>query len=432
MSPTFSALGNRNYRLYAAGGIVSNTGTWMQRVAQDWLVLQLHHGSPAQAGTALGITTGLQFLPMLLFSAYAGVVADRVPKRRLLQYTQLSLGLVSLLLGVLGLTGVVTPWMVFVLVFAFGCGAAFDAPARQSFVSEIVSPDDLANAVGLNSASFNLARIVGPAVSGLMIGALGSGIFATGVVILVNAVSYAAVIYALSRMRESELAPFVPAGRGKGMLRDGVRYVRSRRDIMLILAVVFFAGTFGMNFQMTSALMATQIFHKGAGEYGILGTTLAIGSLTGALMGARRSARPRIKLVVLAALAFAVVEVVLGLAPSYLTFLLITPVLGFTVLTMINAANTSVQLSVVPAMRGRVMALYMMIFMGGTPLGAPVVGWVGGSFGARWTLIGGGVVTFVGVVAAVAVFLGARGPRRFGGRRTPPSTEETVDEVLAA
>ena len=328
MSPTFRSLHNRNYRLYAMGGVVSNTGTWMQRVAQDWLVLQLHHGSAASASTALGITTGLQFLPILLLSPYAGLVADRFSKRRLLQLTQAWLGLSGLLLGVLAVTGVVEPWMVYAVAFTFGIGAAFDAPARQSFVSEMVDRDDLSNAVGLNSASFNLARVVGPALSGFLIAALGSGVRATGLVILVNAVSYLAVIGALQLMRTDELAPVVRAPRGKGMIRDGIRYVRSRPDLKLILVAVFFAGTFGMNFQMTSALMATQVFEKGPGEYGLLGTTLAIGSLTGALLGARRVGRPRLRLVILAGLAFGIVEIALGLMPSYVAFAALTPAAG--------------------------------------------------------------------------------------------------------
>ncbi len=408
MSPTFRALKNHNYRLYAAGGVVSNTGTWMQRIAQDWLVLQLAPNHAA-VSTNIGITTGLQFLPILLFSAYAGVIADRVSKRRLLQWTQAWLAVSAALLGVLALSGAAQTWMVFVLSFVFGVGTAFDAPARQSFVSEMVGPDDLSNAVGLNSATFNLARIVGPAVAGLMIAALGSGVRATGVVILVNAVSYVAVIYALSRMRAADLAVVERVPRGKGMIRDGLRYVRGRPDIMLILAIVFFVGTFGMNFQMTSALMATQVYHKGAGEFGLLGSTMAVGSLAGALLGARRIGRPRQRLVIGGAVAFAAVEIALGLMPSYLLFVLVTPVLGFTVLTMINAANTSVQLSTSPLMRGRVMALYMMIFQGGTPFGSPVVGWVGATFGARWTLIGGGLVSMLGVLVAVAVFTRTQG-----------------------
>jgi MFS family permease len=404
LSPTFRSLSNRNYRLYASGAVVSNVGTWMQRVAQDWLVLQLTHNS----GSALGITTGLQFLPILLLSPYAGLIADRFPKRRLLQVTQLMLAVPALLLGLLAVTGVAQSWHVYALAFVFGIGAAFDAPARQSFVSEIVGPDDLTNAVGLNSASFNLARMVGPAVAGVLIAALGSGVPATGAVILVNAVSYGAVIFSLQRMRDSELNRPKPVERTKGMIGDGVRYVVRRPDLMLILTIIFFAGTFGLNFQLTSALMATNVFHKGAGEYGLLGTTLAIGSLSGALLAARRS-RIRHRLVILSAVAFGVAEIVAGSLPSYLTFAIWTPVIGLASLTMITAANASFQTSVDPVMRGRAMALYMMIFMGGTPIGAPIVGWVGETFGARWTLIGGGVATILGTLLAVVIFSRAKG-----------------------
>jgi len=407
LSPTFRALRIRNYRLYALGGVVSNTGTWMQRVAQDWLVLTLHHGSAAEASTALGLTTALQFLPILLFSPYAGLVADRMPKRRLLQLTQAWMGLVAVTLAVLALTDVVTSPMVFVLAFAFGLGAAFDAPARQSFVSEMVGPDDLANAVGLNSASFNLGRVVGPALSGFLIATLGSGVRATGAVILLNGLSYLAVIGALRLMRADELAPVERAPRGKGMVRDGIRYVRSRPDLKMVLMAGFFAGTFGMNFQMTSALMATQVFHKGPGEYGLLGTTLAVGSLTAALLGARRAAKPRPHWVIVAGVTFGTIEIGLGLMPSYLAFALGTPLLGLSLLTMLNSANTTVQLSTDPTMRGRVMALYMMLVMGGTPIGAPIVGWVGATFGARWTLIGGGAMSVFGVLLAAVLFGGS-------------------------
>jgi len=404
MSPTFRALSNRNYRLYAAGGVVSNTGTWMQRIAQDWLVLQLTFNS----GTALGITTGLQFLPILLLSPYAGVIADRFPKRRLLQVTQLMMAGPALLLGLLAITGAVETWHVYALAFTLGVGTAFDAPARQSFVSEIVSRDDLTNAVGLNSASFNMARIVGPAVAGFMIAGLGGGASATGWVMLINALSYAGPVVALQRMRAGDLDTPDVQKRQKGMIRDGWRYIRSRPDIMMILTIVFFAGTFGLNFQLTSALMATEVFEKGASEYGILGTTMAVGSLTGALLAARRGI-VRHRLVILAALAFGAAVVVAGLMPSYLAFALWTPVVGVTALTMITAANTTIQMTTSPELRGRVMALYMMIFMGGTPIGSPVVGWVGETFGARWTLIGGGTMTILGTLLAVAVFSRTQG-----------------------
>jgi MFS family permease len=399
LSPTFRSLSNRNYRLYASGAVVSNVGTWMQRIAQDWLVLQLTHGN----GTALGLTTGLQFLPILLLSPYAGLIADRFPKRRLLQVTQLMLAVPALVLGLLALTGVAQTWEVYVLAFVFGIGSAFDAPARQSFVSEIVGPEDLTNAVGLNSASFNLARMIGPALAGVLIAAFGSGVPATGGVILVNAVSYGAVILSLQRMRERDLTPAVREPRHKGMIADGVRYTLARPDLMLILTIVFFAGTFGLNFQITSALMATEVFHKGAGEYGVLGTTLAIGSLSGALLAARR-VRIRHRLVILAALAFGVAEIVSGLLPTYLTFAIWTPVLGLCSLTLITSANATFQMGVAPEMRGRVMALYMMVFMGGTPIGAPIIGWIGQTFGPRWTLLGGGAMTIAGTLLAVLVF----------------------------
>lgn len=395
----FRSLSIKNYRLYASGAIVSNVGTWMQRVAQDWMVLQLTGNS----GTALGITTGLQFLPILLLSPYAGLVADRFPKRRLLQVTQLMLALPALVLGVLAVTGVAQSWHVYLLAFLFGIGSAFDGPARQAFVSEIVGPDELTNAVGLNSASFNLARMIGPALAGVMIAAFGSGVPATGLVILLNAASYAAVVVSLQLMSPAELRTPEPPAPRDGMIRDGVRYVRARSDLMLILTIVFFTGTFGLNFQMTSALMATEIYGKGASEYGLLGTTLAAGSLAGALIAARRT-RIRNRLVILAAMCFGMAEIVAGLMPSYLTFALWTPVLGLTALTMITAANATFQTRVAPEMRGRAMALYMMVFMGGTPIGAPIVGWVGEAFGARWTLLGGGGMTMLGVLFAVAVF----------------------------
>ncbi|MCW2822781.1 MAG: major facilitator superfamily 1 [Marmoricola sp.] len=404
MSPTFRSLHNHNYRLYATGGVVSNTGTWMQRVAQDWLVVVL----AVNDGTALGITTGLQFLPALLLSPYAGLVADRFPKQRLLQVTQTVMALTALLLGTLAVTGTVEVWHVYVLAFVSGVGSAFDAPARQSFVSEMVDAEDLSNAVGLNSASFNAARVAGPAIAGLLIGAFGGGAEAAGWVILLNGLSYAAVVFALRRMVVADLNTSPREERHKGMIGDAVRYLRGRPDLMLILSIVFFAGTFGLNFQMTSALMATLVFHKGATEYGLLGSAMAVGSLAGALLAARRT-RIRLRLVAGAALLFGTVEILAGLVPSYLTFMLVAPLLGFTALTMITAANTTMQLATAPQLRGRVMALYLMVFMGGTPLGSPFIGWIGEQFGARWTLIGGGGLTIIGVLTSIAVFTRGRG-----------------------
>ncbi|MEU8224611.1 MFS transporter [Kribbella sp. NPDC048915] len=398
MSPTFRAFKVRNFRLYAAGAIVSNVGTWMQRVAQDWLVLELTH-----SGAALGIVTGLQFLPALLLGPYAGVLADRFPKRQLLTMTQIAMGSVALLLGGLTVAGVVQPWHVYLLALVFGIGTAFDAPARQAFVVEMVGKDELANAVGLNSASFNAARLLGPGLAGVLINFIG-----TGPVIMINGITYVAVIVSLRMMRVSELHTPKPATREKGMIRDGMRYLWRRPDLMMVLVAVFFAGTFGLNFQMTSALMATEAFHKGAGEYGILGSILAIGSLSGALLAARR-VRIRARLVIGAAIAFGIAEVISALMPSYLTFALVLPIVGLTSLTMLTSANATMQLSIEPTMRGRVMALYMTVLMGGTPIGGPFIGWIGEVLGARWSLIVGGGLTVLGAVGSVLYFSRRRG-----------------------
>ncbi len=399
MSPTFSSLRVRNYRLYSSGMVVSNVGTWMQRVAQDWLVLQLSGGD----GVALGITTALQFLPMALVSPWGGALADRLPKRGLLMATNTAMAALAVLLGVLDLTGVVEVWQVYVLAFGLGTAAALDNPARQAFVSELVGAEDLPNAVGLNSASFNAARMVGPGLAGLLIVLVG-----TGPVFLLNALTFLGPLVALRMMRPAELRPSPPSGGGGGRVREGLRYVRGRPDVVLVLALLFVVGTFGLNFQMTTALVATQVFGKGAGEYGLLGSILAVGSLTGSLLAARRG-RPRRRLVIEAALVFAVLEVAAGLMPTYPSFALSLVPVGVAALTFVTAANASVQLAVAPAMRGRVMALYLMVFMGGTPLGAPVIGWVGQTFGARWTLVGGGLLTLAGTLLATLVTMRRQG-----------------------
>jgi len=404
LSPTFRALRNPNYRLYLVGSVVSNTGTWLQRTAQDWLVLKPLHGG----GTDLGIVTALQFLPVLLLTPYAGVVADRFPKRRLLQITQLAMAVASLLLAALALSGAAEIWMVYVLAFVFGIGAAFDVPARQSFVSEMVGPDDLTNAVGLNSAAFNTARIIGPALAGLLIAAFGGGAAATGVVIALNALSYVAVIVQLQRMDVSLLRIAPMRARGPGALREGVRYVRTQPTMLFVLVLVFFAGTFGMNFQLTSSLMATQVFGKGAGEFGILGSALAVGSLAGALLAARRATIP-LRLLVAAATGFGLAELIAGSLPSYLVFALFSPVIGFCTITLLNSANATIQLTSDPAMRGRAMALYMTVVQGGTPIGAPIIGWIGEAAGARWTLWLGGTMVLVGVALAIALLARLRG-----------------------
>jgi MFS family permease len=392
VSPTFRALDSRNYRLWLSGAIVSNIGTWMQRVAQDWLVLTIltHHSAQA-----VGITTGLQFLPMLLLAPYGGLIADRLPKRLLLMATQLTMGLLALSLGLLVVTGVAQLWMVFGFALLLGVATALDNPARQIFVSEMVPREHLANAVGLNSATFNAARLVGPGIAGLLIAWVG-----TGPVFLINAASFGAVLLSLWRMRTRELRITPATVRAKGQLREGFRYVLARPDIMLILVIVFAVGTFGMNFQMTTAFISTSTFHKGPGEYGILGSIMAIGSLAGALLSARRE-HPRLRHVVGAAFAFGVFATINSQMPTYPLFAITLIPVGLSALTMMTSANATIQMSVEPALRGRVMALYMAIFMGGTPFGAPIVGWVGETFGARWSILLGGLVTIATSLGAM-------------------------------
>jgi MFS family permease len=388
----FAALRLPNYRIYLSGSFVSNIGTWMQRVAQDWLVLELSGGS----GVAVGITTALQFLPMLVLSAYGGLIADRFDKRLILKITQGWLALCAAVLGLLAVTGIAVTWHVYLLALLFGIGTAFDNPARQSFVPELVGPERLPNAIGLNSATFHAARIVGPALAGFVI-----AWFGTGWAILSNAVTYLAFIAGLVLLDAARLRIGPRTGRGGHQIREGLAYVLSHREILLVLCVVFCVGTFGMNFQLTSALMAQQEFGLGPQEYGLLGTFMAVGSLAGALVAARRGRAPSGRFVVGMALVFGAIEIGAGLMPTYWSFAAILPLLGLAALLTLTAANATVQLGVDPALRGRVMALYAMVLMGGTPVGAPLIGWVGQTFGPRWTLIGGGALTMVGVALAL-------------------------------
>jgi MFS family permease len=419
VSPTFRSLSIHNYRLWASGAIVSNTGTWMQRVAQDWLVLTVLTDN---SGTAVGITTGLQFAPALVLAPAAGALADRVDRRKLLIATQTALGVLALVLGGLVVTGVAELWHVYLLALLLGTVSAVDAPARQAFVSELVSTEDLPNAVGLNSASFHAGRLIGPGIAGLLI-----HWFGTGPVFLINAVSFAAVVTSLTRMRIGELRPAPRRQRGGHPVREGLAYVRHRRDILLTMIIVGMVGTFGLNFQVTTALMARLVFHKGAGEYGLLGSVMAIGSLAGALLAARR-AHPRLRLVVGATIAFGVFATIAALMPTYELFALALIPVGLSSLTLMTAANASVQLSTEPAMRGRVMALYMAVFMGGTPIGSPIIGWIGEHVGARWTIVLGGVVALI-TAAAVVLWLAVHEHVRI---RVRPTRAVTQDEEAVA
>jgi MFS family permease len=435
----FRSLQVRNFRRFASANLVSNTGTWMQRIGQDWLVLQLSDDN----GIALGLITALQFGPSLFLSMYGGVLADRYAKRRLLLVTQALMGLLALVLGVLVVTDAVALWHVFVLAGGLGGVAAVDAPVRQAFVSEMVGPGLLANAVGLNSTIFNGARLVGPALAGLLIGASSGN---TAPAFFVNAATFAFTITALASLRADELHPSPPVPRAKGQLRAGLVYTWAHPDLMLAMVLAFVIGTFGFNYQVTIALMAREVFDLGAQAFGLLSTFFALGSLTGALLSTRRSVRPRQSFLIISAVAFGLLTVVAGLMPGYVSFAVLLVPTGAAALVFAVANNSFVQLGADPQMRGRVMALYFMCFLGGTPVGAPLVGWISERFGAPWGLILGGAVCVVAGLGA-AVYL-ARGRRirlqarlapprlrlRIGARRTrvPSPALRAAEEVAAA
>lgn len=411
----FTSFGIRNFRLFWIGGFVSNVGTWMARVAQDWLVLTILTDNSA---IALGLVTGLQFLPTAVLAPYAGTLADRFDKRRVLMLTQAALALTGTLLAVLVLGGWVTLWQVYLLAALQGVAAAFDAPARQAFAPEMVPERLIGNAVGLNTSSFHAARLVGPAVAGLTIAWWG-----VGPAIAVNAVSFVAVLVALLAMDPAELTPAPRAARAGG-LRAGLRYVRNRPDIMLVMFLVFMLGTFGLNFQLTNALMATEVFEVGPEQFGLMSSVIAVGSLAAGLIAARRSRAP-LRLTVGAMAAFTVVLGLLAVAPGYLGYLLLLLLAGLTSLTVMTSANTSVQLATDPQMRGRVMALYMAIFLGGTPIGSPVLGWVGDVWGPRATLAIGAVACGLAVLAAGAYLL-----RRNGWDAMPWRSRSGEEELI--
>ncbi|MEV6763567.1 MFS transporter [Streptomyces sp. NPDC051105] len=389
-SSMFGSLKVRNYRLFFAGQVVSNIGTWMQRIAQDWLVLSL-----TGSATAVGVTTALQFLPMLLFGLYGGVLVDRLNKRRALFVTQTSMALTGIALALLTLSGHVHVWHVYLAAFVVGLATVVDNPARQSFVSEMVGPDQLQNAVSLNSANFQSARLVGPAVAGLMITGVG-----TGYAFLFNGLSFVAPIVGLLLMRARDLHVVQRAPRGKGQLREGLHYVAGRPDLTWTIILVGFIGTFGFNFPVYLSAFADDVFHAGAGSYSLFNTLMAVGSLAGALLAARRGTA-RLRVMIAAAVAFGALELVAATAPSLWLFALLMVPIGMFGMTVNVTANTTVQMGTDPAMRGRVMALYMMVFMGGSPIGAPIAGWITDAYGVRAGLAVGGAIA-----AAAAVVIG--------------------------
>ncbi|UBM08338.1 MFS transporter [Cupriavidus metallidurans] len=377
MARTFRSLRNFNYRVWASGAIVSNIGTWMQRTAQDWLVLTelTHHNA-----TAVGIVMSLQFGPQMVLLPLTGYAADHFNRRKLLFITQTAMGLLALGLGLMTITGLVRLWHVYVFALLLGCVTAFDAPARQTFVSDLVGEEDLPNAVALNSTSFNGARMIGPAITGLLIASIG-----TGWVFLINALSFVPVIGALRMLRQHELHLKPPAQRSRGSFLEGFRYVWKRPDLKAALFMLFLIGTFGLNFPIFISTMSVSAFHAGAGQYGLLSSTMAIGSVTGTLLAARR-ARPRMAILVGAATIFGVGCMFGALMPNAVLFGLMLAVIGASTQTFTTSTNSLVQISTEPAMRGRVIAILLAIALGTTPLGAPVVGWVADRFGPRWAL----------------------------------------------
>ncbi|MET4583252.1 MFS family permease [Conyzicola nivalis] len=389
MSAMFRSLSGVNYRLWFAGALVSNVGTWMQRTAQDWIVLTMLTDNDA---VAVGITMALQLGPQLLLVPWSGLIADRFDRRRLLMLTQSLMAMLGVALGTMVLFGVAELWHVYAFALALGVVSAIDAPARQAFVSELVSEKDLPNAVALNSASFNAARLVGPAAAGVLTVAVGAGW-----VFLINAVTFAATLLSLALLRRGQLRVAARAPREPGQLLEGFRYVAHRPDIVAIMVAVFIVGTFGLNFAIFTATMARVEFDHGAGEFGLLSSVLAIGSVTGALLSARRE-KPQMRVVFASAAAFGVACAISAVMPTFTTFAISLVLVGLTSITFMTTANSMVQTTTEPVMRGRVMALYMAIFVGGTPLGAPIVGAVANVFGPRWAI---GVAAISGILAAL-------------------------------
>ncbi|MFF0944271.1 MFS transporter [Kocuria sp. CPCC 205300] len=393
----------RNYRVWFLGALVSNIGTWMQRTAQSWLVFDELSDHDA---TAMGVVTALQFLPQLFLAPWAGVLADRMDRRRLLLWTQTAMAALAAGLGVAVLSGVASLGLVYAFALALGVASTLDGPVRQTFVSEMVDDDYLSNAVALNSTSFNAARMIGPAAAGVLVASIGSGW-----VFLLNTLTFGAMLAAILAIRTEELRGMPRSGRGRGQIREGLAYVGSRPDIVAVLVTIFLIGTFGLNFAVFLAAMAGPEFGRGSETFGALNSVLAVGTVAGALLSARRR-RARLRYVYGGSAVFALSCLGAATAPTLPVFALWLVPCGLSSLTIMTTANAYVQSTTSPVMRGRVMSLYMAIFMGGTPVGAPVVGWITDALGPRW---GMGVAVAAGVGGALvgAVFwlrLRAQGP----------------------
>lgn len=390
-SRTFRSLRTRNYRLFLGGQLVSVVGTWMHTVALGWLVLKL-----TGSGLALGTTVALQFLPLLVLGAWAGSIADRFDKRKILIGTQLTASILALVLWSLVATGQIVTWMIYVEAFLHGCVTMLDMPARQSFVTEMVGPTDVPNAVSLNSAVFNSGRLIGPALGGVIIASIG-----LAPCFLLNGISYLAVVGALVAMRPDELYRGAPATDEVRRVRAGLRYVRQTPELLTVLVMLAVIGTFGFNFTVVVPLVARFAFRAGPELYGALFSAMAAGSLIGALVTAARRGPTR-RFLLGSTLAFGTACLVSSLAPTAAWEAVALAIVGLTTMLFLATANSTLQLASRPAMRGRVMALYALVILGSTPVGAPLMGWIAEQWGARATLAVGGGVSLMAALAAIA------------------------------
>jgi MFS family permease len=387
----FRSLRNRNYRLFATGRGVSSIGSWMQVAAQDWLVLDLTHGS----GAALGITAGLQLLPMLLFGLHGSVLADRYRKRRILKITQPVMGTLALVLGLLTVTGSVSVWHVYALALGLGLTITVDHPAQMAFAVEMVGPREVSNATGLTSALLNATKILGLAVAGVLIAAVG-----TGPVFLINAASFGALELGLYLMREDELYVKDPVPRAKGQLREVLRYVRERRDLVILMTILMVVSA--VQFSVTDSLMSREVFHIGASSFGLVSAMMAVGGLVGSLLSARRS-QPSTRVMLAAAAVFGVLEAATGLMPDYWAFVAMQVPMGMALATFTTTASSLTQLNAPGEMRGRVMGMYLLVIAGSASIGGPLSGWLAEIIGPRSTLITGGLASLASVVCTVAL-----------------------------